>query len=102
MGPAAVKEKRGRFTPRTAQTKQSGRRENHSFAEESLAVWQEQGQEWNPEQKQAEARVYYSQCRPLWEGIRSYFSRSLEYRQGSEYDARSYSPPLWLNTKDGS
>ena len=38
MGPAAVKEKRGRFTPRTAQTKHSGRRENHSFAEESLAV----------------------------------------------------------------
>lgn len=67
MGPAAVKEKSGRFTPRTAQTKQSGRRENHSFAEESLAVWQEQGQEWNPEQKQAEARVYYSQCRLLWE-----------------------------------
>ena len=59
--------KRGHFTPRTAQTKHSGRREDHSFAEESLAVWQEQGQGWNPEQKQAMARFYHSQCRPLWE-----------------------------------
>ena len=102
MGPAAVKEKRRHFTPRTAQTKHSGRRENHSFAEESLAIWQEQSQEWNPEQSRLRPDLLQPMQTAVGGVIRSYFSRSLEGRQGSKYDPRSYSPALWLNTKYGS